>query len=303
MLIFLTHPYLEEVMVVKMRPYASIVAGLLLIWATLFIGVVNAAEGLTLGIFPRFNPNQATMMFTPLAEHLAKELNQPVRLKISRDYESFMWSLNTGVFDIVHYNQYHYLRSHRDQGYQVLVRNEERGDDTITGVVIVRSDSGIESVSDLKGKRVIFGGGRGAMMSHIVPKQLLKQGGLAPVDYQTLFARNPPNALIATYTGETDAVGSGAVVLKLEMIQKIMDPSELKVIARGQPLAHLPWAVKQGMSRELSEQVQAILVTLRTSPEGKSVLAKAGLTGLVATTDSDYEPHRVIVKDILGEEY
>lgn len=270
----------------------------------LLLGATSVlAEVLTVGIFPRFNPNQARTMYRPLINHLQAELGQPVKLNVSKDYESFVWELNTGRFDLVHFNQYHYIRAHKELGYQAITQNEERGLATIRGAIMVRSDSGIEQVGALKGKRIIFGGGNDAMMSHIVPKQLLKSQGLNASDYQTLFARNPPNAVVATYAGEADAAGSGVAVLKLGVINQMIDPADMKVLVQSEPLAHLPWAVRSTMPTTLRDKIQSVLLGLSSHDVGRSILKRASLTGLVRAKDSDYDPPRAIVADVLGEHY
>ncbi len=280
-----------------------LVHGLVIIGLLLGAGLASASEALNLGIFPRFNPSQARTMFVPLAEHLEAELGVPVKLNISKNFESFMWELSTGKFDLVHFNQYHYIRAHKELGYEVIAHNVERGDATITGALLVRRDSGIKQVSDLKGKRIIFGGGTEAMMSYIVPKQLLKSHGLKDSDYRTIFARNPPNAVVAAYSGEADAAGSGSIVLELGVINKMLNPAEMRILVEGEPLAHLPWAVKRGMEPSLRRQIQSVLVGLSHSQTGRQLLINARLSGIIASEDKDYDPHRAIVADVLGESY
>lgn len=267
------------------------------------ITLAQATEVLQLGIFPRFNPDQTRKKFMPLTHYLERELKTPVQLNISQNFETFMWKLTTGKYDVVHFNQYHYIRAHKEQGYQAIVQNVEKGKATITGSLVVRRDSDIHKVTDLRGKRIIFGGGPEAMMSYIVPRQLLKKEGVLSHDYETLFARNPPNAVLAVNAGEADAAGTGSIVLSLAMISRMIDPQQMRVLVKGEPMAHLPWAVKGSMEHHLKDRIKSLMLRLNENVEGQNILKQANLTGLIEAINSDYDPHRAIVADLLGEYY
>lgn len=267
------------------------------------ITLAQATEVLQLGIFPSFNPDQTRKKFMPLTHYLERELKTPVQLNISQNFETFMWKLTTGKYDVVHFNQYHYIRAHKEQGYQAIVQNVEKGKATITGSLVVRRDSDIHKVTDLRGKRIIFGGGPEAMMSYIVPRQLLKKEGVLSHDYETLFARNPPNAVLAVNAGEADAAGTGSIVLSLAMISRMIDPQQMRVLVKGEPMAHLPWAVKGSMEHHLKDRIKSLMLRLNENVEGQNILKQANLTGLIEAINSDYDPHRAIVADLLGEYY
>ena len=150
-----------------------------------------------MGVFPRNNATETTTMYTPLADYLSERLGRKVILVTSKDFDSFWKAVTERRYDIVHYNQYHYIRS--AQTYRVIAHNQEFGKNAVAGALYVRKDSGITEVSQLRGRTVIFGGGKDAMMSYIAPRFLLMQAGLKEGDFKTEFAVNPPNALLALY--------------------------------------------------------------------------------------------------------
>jgi phosphonate transport system substrate-binding protein len=133
-----------------------------------------AEEPLTLGVFPRYKATETVTMYTPLAQHLGERLGRKVVLVTSRDFESFWKELSDRKYDIVHFNQNHYARS--AQSYSVIAHSQEFGRSAIAGALFVRKDSGIKELSQLRGRTIIFGGGKDAMMSYIAPMSLLMQG-------------------------------------------------------------------------------------------------------------------------------
>ncbi|HYA47201.1 MAG TPA: PhnD/SsuA/transferrin family substrate-binding protein, partial [Burkholderiales bacterium] len=143
--------------------------------AALAVAVIAQAaeEPLTLGVFPRNNSAETVRQFAPMAAYLGERLGREVTLVTSKNFESFWNVVSARRYDIVHYNQYHFIRS--AQSYQVIAHSQEFGKDAVAGALYVRKDSGITKVSQLRGRTIIFGGGKDAMLSYIAPRYLLMQ--------------------------------------------------------------------------------------------------------------------------------
>ena len=278
---------------------ATIIIPLLLLGA--FPPAACAEEdALVLGVFPRRNATETVRMFTPMASHLAEQLGRKVTVMTARDFEAFWQGVNGKRYDIVHYNQYHYIRS--AQSYQVVAYIEEGGKSTISGAIYVRRDSGITELAQLKGRTVLFGGGEDAMISYITNMYLLLQAGLKKDDIKPAFAVNPPNSVLALHRRQADAAGAGDGALELPVVANAIDTKELVALKVSEPLLQLPVAVKRDMPARLRASIQATLVGLKDSEAGQQVLKAAVLTGMGKAEDKDYDPHRRIVRAVTGPE-
>lgn len=265
----------------------------------IFLSSAQAADQtLTLGVFPRFSASDTTKRYSPLAEHLATRLGVQITLSTSRDFQSFWRALMELRYDIVQYNQYHYIRSSRN--YQVIAHNKEFGKSTIAGVLYVRKDSGITDLKQLKGARVLFGGGEDAMISYIAPMYMLLQAGLSKHDFQSQFAVTPMNSVIGVYHRQAEAAGSGDMVIDQPAIKNAINPEELTVLAVSEQVLHLPWAVRRTMPAQLREAIQAALVDLENSESGREVLKAALLSGIGKAQDRDYDAARKMVRAVLN---
>lgn len=271
----------------------------------LLLGLVpaGAEETLIIGVFPRYGLRGTIEHFTPLAGYLAMQLRRPVEVRSAPSFALFEEALERGDYDIVHFNQYHYVRSHKYLGYEVIAMNEEGGRASVAGALIVRRDSGIETVAQLKGRHIVFGGGPRAMQSYVVATWLLRREGLQDGDYVQEFAGSPANAILTAYYGKSDAAGAGDVNLNKDVIRKRIETAELKILAQGPRLAHLPWAVSAALPVSLRRQIQSLLTTMHTTETGRQVLTAAELTALRPAQDRDYDPHRHIIRQVLGESY
>lgn len=260
----------------------------------------TASPALTVGILPRRNVTTTHRLFQPLLKYLGQRLGRRVELLTARDFAQFWSAFRQQRFDLVHCNQYHYILGHRLFGYEAILRNQEFGESALAGALVVRRERGFQEIADLRNRTVLFGGGPRAMQSYIAPTWLLRQAGLQPGEYQERIAVNPPNAAISTYLGRADAAGIGDVVIRLDAVKQVIDVTRLHYLARTEPMAHLPWAVHPRLDPETRDSIQSLLAGLHQDPAGQTLLDTARLSGLVATLDSDYDPHRQMVREVYG---
>ncbi len=272
----------------------------LLLLAVLLVPTLGMSEeSLLMGVFPRRSATLTSQFFSPLAEYLSESLGRPVKLVTAKDFPTFWEGVTKKRYDIVHYNQYHYIESSQD--YQVVACNQEQGRDVIAGAIYVRNDSGIENIEQLRGKNIIFGGGTDAMMSYIVPRYLLLQGGLGKDDFTTTFATNPPNAVLAVFFKQADAGGAGDVVMNLPVVTKIANNNELRYLAVSEPIKHLPWTIRRDLPEELRQKIQNLMTGLGETERGKAILKAAHVNGFSPASDSDYDSSRRIIRDVMQE--
>lgn len=271
------------------RRHVSI-ALLLFITAICALPVQAIEAPLIMGVIPRRNATETAKLFAPMATHLGEKLGREVKLITAKNFETFWNDVTEQRYDIVHYNPYHYIRSAKV--YKVIAHAQEFGKNAVAGILVTRKDSGITAVSQLRGRTIVFGGGRDAMLSYIAPRYLLLQAGLKEGDYKTEFAITPQNALVALYHKQADAAGGSEVTLDQPVIKSTIDTQELRVLASTEPMLFLPWAVKQTMPAKLALLIQSTLLDLKNSDAGQQVLRAAHLTSVEKAADKDYNPHR-----------
>jgi phosphonate transport system substrate-binding protein len=270
----------------------------LLALAAVSPSVPAVEQNLAMGVFPRYNATETITMYTPLADYLTERIGRKVTLVTSKDFDAFWRGVEEQRYDIVHYNQFQYIRS--AQTYKVIAHTQEFGKSAVAGAVYVRKDSGITQLSQLRGRTIIFGGGKDAMMSYVAPRFLLMEAGLKESDFKSEFAVNPPNALLALYHRQADAAGGGDILMDLPIVKNAINPQELRILATTEPLLFLPWAVKRTMAPRLREAIQAALTELGRGERGKHVLKAAKTTSIESAEDKDYVPHRRMTEAVFG---
>jgi len=281
------------------------VIGLLIILPLFFsdISILLADDILRIGIFPRRSVATTIKMFTPLSEYLGKQLDRKVSIDVAPDMPAFRSRLEAGEYDLVHLNQYQYVRANATMGWQAILRNEEFGEDTIAGALWVLKDSNIRRIGDLRGKLIVFGGGDHAMVASIMTRDILLQAGIGDDSFIGMATLHPVKSIISVYYNQADAAGVGELIVKHPAIRKKIDVSKLRLLAKSKSVAHLPWAVRGDMKANEKEEIINGLLSLNDTSKGKSVLRAAGLTGIRPALDRDYDEHRLIIKRVLDEDY
>lgn len=262
-----------------------------------------ADDAVVVGIFPRRNPSEMIRMFTPLADYLSRELKQPVKLETTPDFTSFWEAVSANRYQLVHYNQYHYVRAHSQLGHVLLAMNEENGKSSLSGIVVTRVDSGIRTLADLRGRTIVFGGNKQAMNSYITPTHLLRQAGLNAGDYREEFAVNPPNVALGVFYKRALAGGIGDILYDTPFLHEQIDVSKLVTLAKSPPVPHLVWAVRGDVPVRLRQRMQQALLNVKRAPDAAHILNAAALSNIVAASDEQFRYVREVVAEVMGERY
>jgi len=255
---------------------------------------ISSDEKLVMGVFPRRNSAKTIRMFNPIAQYISRKIGMKVEIETSNDFYTFWNNVKAKKYDIVHYNQLHYILSKKDQGYSIILKNNEFGSSVIKPTITVRADSDIKTLKDLRNKTIHFGGGRLAMSSHVANRVAIREQGIDDSDYKWTYAKNPPAAARSVYNLIADAASIGDVILQFPEVKRSINLNEFRKIYTGPSLPHLPWAVSDSVSPELSLKIQTAMMLLNDTEEGNKILDNASLTGLAVATDKEYDVIRTI---------
>ena len=262
---------------------------LLLLPITCFSG-----EQLVLGVHPYKSPSILIEKFQPLAKYLSKKLSIPVEIKISKDYELHIKSISKNEFDIAYLGPASYVKLTKQFGKKsILARQRIKGKDSFKGVIIVRQDSNIENLKNLKNKRFAFGD-VSSTMSHLVPRYMLIKAGV-PVNKlkKYRFYGSHDNVALAVLTGDTDA---GAVK---EAVYNKYKSRGLRALKFTPDISEHLFISTSKMSDKLTDDVRYLLLNMNSNNNiEKNIFnsIKPGIDGFVTAKDSDYKNLRDILR-------
>lgn len=249
---------------------------------------------LRIGRIPSVSPREAYRVYSVLIEEVEKHLDCcELDLVLTPDYASCVEQLEAGALDIAWLATASYVRSRGKVSMIPLVRPIWKGRKGYTGLIFTVEGTGIESLQDLKGKRMAFVD-RDSASGYIYPAILLRQAGididrdLARAD----FLGSHDAVLMAVLLGEYDAgaVFDGAYETVADRAQRV----SLRMLAQTPPIPGEPIVANAGLDPAIREEVKEAF--LATSSERFSSGRLRDLFGFEPATDEQY-----VGLDDLGE--
>lgn len=252
-----------------------------------------------LGILPRLNAVELFGMFGPLAEYLSGETGEKVSVVIPKDFDAFKNAVRAGQVDIGFCNSLVYVQLRKDIAIEpVALSSELNAGPLFRGVIIVRKDSAIQKISDLKGKKLIFVE-KNSAGGFLFQELLLKKSGLnIAKDVELLpFAKKHDNVTLAVYNRAADA--GGIREGDLAKMRTKVDLSKIRILAYSDYYPNWPMFAAPGMNAARTEKIKNALLKLKQGdPNAKRVLKAAGLDGFTAVSDKDYDTLRDAARTI-----
>jgi phosphonate transport system substrate-binding protein len=241
---------------------------------------------LNFGVYQTEKSTEIYRTFTPIIESLTTimetRLHRPVDIKlvISKDYADTIESLIRGDVDFVRVGPASYVTAKVKQaGVELIAMETEGGDKIFKGVVIVRKDSPIKTLADLRGKKFAFGDQNSTIGRYLIQAELYK-AGITSADLAAY-----------KYLGRHDIVAS-AVELGDYDAGSVMQSAFEKANAKGNLRVLMefdnvtkPWVARKGLDKAILGAIQSGLYAIKDP----AVLKGLKISGFVPTSDGEYK--------------
>jgi phosphonate transport system substrate-binding protein len=250
--------------------------------------------------------NPLRMMFVPsgdaqvivkggreVGDLLHKETGLYFKTSVATSYAAVIEAMGAGKVDIGWLATFSYVLAKDKYDVELLLVVQRFGSPFYRGQIMVRADSGIHSLKDLKGKRFAFVD-PASTSGHLYPKTLLLSKGFDPKTFfgKSVFAGSHNAVVLSLYKGEVDGGaaydGSRAAVAKSypDVFEKI------KVIAYTKEIPNDTVSVRKELSEDLKAKLRDGLKKISKSPKGSKMLKRLyGISGLV-DLDGLFDPVR-----------
>ncbi|MFZ1288836.1 MAG: phosphate/phosphite/phosphonate ABC transporter substrate-binding protein [Melioribacteraceae bacterium] len=263
----------------------------------LFISCNTFAQ-VKVGILPRLSPAELTKMFNPLVEYASAEIGQKIELVIPKDFETFNQMIKEGKFDYAYANPNIYIDARASLGNKVepLVLSVETGSGkSFTGCFLVKKGSSIKSVSDFKGKKMIFVDQKSAG-GYISQAATLVNCNIHKKDITLLpFALKHTNVALAVQNGAADI--GGIRTADYDKIKNQVNIPDVVILSESEQMPNWPFFKLPNSKDDVTEKLKAALIKLAPkSAKSNSVLKDAKLDGFVPTSDVDFDGMRKVAE-------
>lgn len=240
------------------------------------------------GIHPLHNPKRLMEVYGPIVEYINVHIPEArFRLEASRNYEEFDKKLDAGHFDFAMPNPYQTVRSLK-HGYRVFGKMGD--DENFRGIILVRRDSGIREVTDLKGKAVSYPAPT-ALAATMMPQYYLQTHGLdVNHDIENRYVGSQESSILGVLRGHVAAGATWPVPWKTFSAEHPEMASQLEVKWQTESLLNNGWVVRKNVPPAIAQKFEALLFALNDSEEGKRMLGRLPISRFESATDETYRP-------------
>ena len=161
---------------------------------------------LRVGFVPSEDAQRVMQNAQPIVEILRKRLDMEVQPFVATDYTGVVEALRVNKLDIAFLTPASYVLAKNEANIRVILKSERKGIPFYYAAIIVRADSGITSLDDLRGKSFAFGDAL-STTGNVIPRQMFKKRGIDPVrDFkQVLHSGGHDATVLAVLNGKVDA--------------------------------------------------------------------------------------------------
>ncbi len=166
------------------------------------------------------------------------------------------------------------------------------GSTTSYGYIIVRNDSGINSVEDMRGKVMAFVD-KASVAGYLFPVAYLKSNGINNIDEffsEYYFTGGFDASLYDVLDGRAD-IGCVKNTILNNIILK--DPSvmkEIKIIAQSPAMPTNVLCVKHTLPEDIKQKIMDVLLNMDHDPLGKSILKKMNFNRFIKARVENFLP-------------
>jgi phosphonate transport system substrate-binding protein len=235
------------------------------------------------------------------------EANTPYKFELSvpQSYVAVVESFGTKKADIAALNSFGYLLAHDKYGAEARLVVLRHGSATYQSQFIVKADSGIKKLEDLKGKVIAFVD-PSSTSGYLLPMKTLKDKKIEP--RESIFSMKHDSVVTKVYLGEVDAGatfyspptdGKMEDARRLVLTQYPDVESKVKILELSEPIPNDPIVFRKDMPEEMKKKITDVLLKFIATEDGKKAFMEMyGVTDLKVTTDKDYESVRKMLTSI-----
>ena len=242
------------------------------------------------GVVPQFSSERISRTWEPILELLEKETGLQFELTGSLDIPAFERNFTKGGFDFAYMNPYHAIVAHKSGGYDPIIRDVGR---SLYGIIVVKKDSPLQSVTELDGKKVAFPAPN-ALGAALIPR--VEFSRKYKIEVEEMYVGSHSSVYLNVALGLATAGGG---VQKTFAQQPENISSQLRIISKTQEVPPHPITAHNRIPEKVKLAVQKALMKIAATELGAKLLKQVPIKVAGETNIEDYQ----LIKDMNLDEF
>jgi phosphonate transport system substrate-binding protein len=242
--------------------------------------------------------NDITADYAPVFNGITEHYGIHFDLRAGASYAAVVEGMCNDQADIAWYGAVTFGQANDKCGVDLLAVDVKKGDASYYSGIFVAKDSGIESVSDLKGKSMAFGSPN-STSSFNFPVAMLIAEGVDPTKNlkKIIIAGSHSASLAALAEGKVDAAAASYNSFGKAVKKGAIDPAKFKPLAKSQPIPNPPLAMNKGLTDEQKTKLRLAFSEIHAKIDPSKIRGYGGKK--VDRYDTDFDVQKIF--DALGK--
>ncbi len=225
------------------------------------------------------------------ADYLSKKLEIEVRLKILTRYGNIADNFVSNELDGAFFGSCTYTIARAALDVEIIARPEDdEGVSTYHGLIIVRKDSGIESVKDMQGKTMVFVE-KATTAGFLFPVAYLRDNGVENYENifrETYFSGTHEDSIYDVLNQKADIGAIKNTVFNHFARNDERVRNELVILEKSLNVPENGLAVRAGLDESLKKKLKEALLEMHRDSEGVAAMQSLGKKKFIGTVETDY---------------
>lgn len=256
-----------------------------------FGALAQAQTVLRVTTIPEEAATEQVRKFTPLAQYLEQKMGMKVEFTPVSDYPAAVESLVNKKVDLAWFGGFTFIQANLRSGGKIIPIAQREEDTRFQSVFITKTDSGIKTLADMKGRQVSFGS-QSSTSGHLMPRSFLLDAGINPEkDFKRIAYSGAHDATIASVvSGKVDAAALDITVWKKFVAENKVDTKAVDVFFTTAPYFNYNWSVHADMPADVREKLKQALLGLDPAvPAQQEILRLNRATRYLETKPENYK--------------
>ncbi|MBU0278694.1 MULTISPECIES: phosphate/phosphite/phosphonate ABC transporter substrate-binding protein [unclassified Gemella] len=246
---------------------------------------------LKMGLVPTSNSEKLIEDVQPIANKLSEKLGVKVEAFTASNYIGVIEGLNSGSVDFGLIPPFSsLLATSQGNAKNILTAKGRDGQPGYKAVILVRKNANINSIEDLKNKKVAFVD-PSSTSGYIYPGAMIVNKGLSlEKDIVTQFTGGHDKSLQLLLNGDVDAIGSYENLLNKYAKDFPTAKDELKVLATSDLIPGITITVSNSLDADMQKKLKNALLELQNDKETMELMTKLySITGFEEVNQDVYK--------------
>jgi len=206
-----------------------------------------------------------TKDYAPVFNGITKNYGIHFDIKAGSSYAAVIEGMCNNQVDVAWYGASSYGEANKKCGVDLLAVDVKKGDSVYYSGIFTAKGNGINSLMDLKGKRIAFGSPH-STSSFNFPVAMLIAAGLDPVkDFKkVIIAGSHSASLAALAEGRVDAAAASYNSFGKAVKKGALDAKKFKPLAKSQPIPNPPLAMNKNLTSQLKSKLRKAFNEIHT---------------------------------------